>query len=265
MPEAGKEKRLKIISWNVNGLRSVCRNGFLEWLKKEDPDVLCLQEIKIQEEQLPQEICSLRGYVAYYNTGARKGYAGVAVYTKETPKKVERMLGVERFDREGRFLRLDYAEFSVIALYVPQGGRDKRDLAYKLEVYDALSAYMKKLKNKKVFIAGDLNIAHTELDLARPKQNAKNIMFTPEERARLDAIMRMGFVDTFRIFHKEGGKYSWWPYFANARERNLGWRIDYVLASQALEKDLTNALILPDITGSDHCPIGVQVRFDKMI
>jgi exodeoxyribonuclease-3 len=250
---------MTIYSWNVNGLRSVHKKGFLEWFKKTKPDIVCLQEIKIQEDQIPEEILAIKGYTQYYNTGGRKGYAGVAVYTKKEPKKVETLLGFERFDREGRFLRLDYDDFILIALYIPQGARDKRDMGYKLEVYDVLLKYLGKLKNKKVIVIGDLNIAHTELDLARPRQNVKNTMFTPEEREKIDAIMRLGFVDTFRMFNKEGGNYSWWPYFANARERNLGWRIDYVLASKLLVVSIKKAFIAPAIKGSDHCPVGIQV------
>lgn len=251
---------MKIISWNVNGLRSVQRNGFLDWFKKEKADIVCLQEIKVQEDQIPEEIKSIVGYTAYYNTGMRKGYAGVAVYTKRKPLRIQTILGMERFDREGRFLRLDYDEFILIALYMPQGARDKRDMAYKLEAYDLLLKYVAKLRNKKVVVIGDMNIAHTELDLARPKQNIKNTMFTPEEREWLDRLAKLGFVDTFRALNKEGGNYSWWPYFANARERNLGWRIDYVLVTKLLVKSVKKAFILPAVKGSDHCPVGVEMN-----
>lgn len=250
---------MKIISWNVNGLRSVYRNGFLEWFIKEKADIVCLQEIKIQEDQIPDELKNIKGYTAYYNTGVRKGYAGVAVYVKEKPKNVSMVLGMERFDREGRFIRLDYDKYIVIALYMPQGARDKRDMTYKLDVYDRLLKYLSRLRNKNVIVIGDLNIAHTELDLARPKQNQKNTMFTPEERQQLDRLERLGFVDTFRIYNKGGGNYSWWPYFANARERNLGWRIDYVFVSKPLVKNVKKAFILPTAKGSDHCPVGITL------
>lgn len=251
---------MKIIAWNVNGLRSVHRQGFLEWFKNEDADIVCLQEIKIQEDQIPEEVRGIEGYMAYYNTGMRKGYAGVAVFTKQKPKKVTTVLGIERFDREGRFLRLDYDDYTVINLYIPQGGRDKRDLGYKIEVYELLLQYVKRIRNKSVFVVGDLNIAHAELDLARPKQNMKNVMFTPEERDQLDRLEQLGFVDTFRVYNKEGGNYSWWPYFANARERNLGWRIDYIFVSQAIVRQVRKAFILPMIKGSDHCPVGVELQ-----
>lgn len=251
---------MTIYSWNVNGLRSVHRHGFLDWLKTEKPDIICLQEIKIQEDQIPEEITAIKGYEQYYNTGARKGYAGVAVYTKIKPKKVITLLGLERFDREGRFLRLDFDDFILIALYIPQGARDQRDMGYKMEVYNLLLEYLSKIKNKHVIVIGDMNIAHTEFDLARPKQNMKNTMFTPEERAQLDRLMKLGFVDTFRMFNKENGNYSWWPYFANARERNLGWRIDYVLASKVLAGTIKKAFILPEVKGSDHCPVGVEIK-----
>ncbi len=251
---------MKIISWNVNGLRSVHRKGFLEWFKKENADIVCLQEIKIQEDQIPEELASIKGYELYCNTGARKGYAGVAVYAKVKPRKVSTTLGMERFDREGRFLRLDYDDFILIALYMPQGARDKRDMAYKLEVYDLLLKYLSRMRNKKVIVIGDLNIAHTELDLARPKQNVKNTMFTPEERERIDKLVKLEFADTFRLFTKENGNYSWWPYFANARERNLGWRIDYVFVSKSLKEGIKKAFILPTVKGSDHCPVGVEIK-----
>lgn len=251
---------MKVISWNVNGLRSVCRNGFLDWLKEEGADIVCLQEIKVQEDQIPEDMRVIKGYAAYYNTGSRKGYAGVAVYTKQIPRNVISTLGMERFDREGRFLRLDYDDCILIALYIPQGARDKRDMAYKLEVYDLLVKYLAKLRNKNVIVIGDLNIAHTELDLARPKQNMKNTMFTPEERLQLDRLKQLGFVDTFRMRNKEGGNYSWWPYFANARERNLGWRIDYVLVSRAFAKNIKEAFIMSNVKGSDHCPVGVKIK-----
>lgn len=257
VPGIGKEGTMKIVSWNVNGLRSVSQKGFLEWLKKEKADIVCLQEIKLQEDQIPEELRAMKGYVAYYNTGGRKGYAGVAVYAKREPRKVSTVLGMERFDAEGRFLRLDFDDLIVIVLYMPQGARDKRNLAYKLEAYDRLLNYFSRLRNKKVIVIGDLNIAHTELDLARPKQNQKNTMFTPEERSQLDTLVGLGFVDTFRMFNKEVGNYSWWPYFANARERNLGWRIDYVFVSKPLVNNIQKAFILPAVKGSDHCPIGI--------
>lgn len=251
---------MTIYSWNVNGLRSVHRHGFLEWLTTTKPDIICLQEIKIQENQIPDEMRNIKGYEAYYNTGTRKGYAGVAVYTRVKPKKVTTVLGMDRFDREGRFLRLDYDDFILIALYIPQGARDQRDMGYKMEAYNLLLKYLSKIKNKRVIVIGDLNIAHTELDLARPKQNIKNTMFTPEERAQIDALENLGFVDTFRMFNKESGNYSWWPYFANARERNLGWRIDYVFASKVLAGNIKKAFICQSAKGSDHCPVGISLK-----
>ncbi len=251
---------MKIVSWNVNGLRSVHKKGFLDFLKKEKADIICLQEIKIQEDQIPSEIGAIKGYEQYYNTGSRKGYAGVAVYSKARPVKVSTTLGMERFDNEGRFLRLDYDDFILIALYMPQGARDKRDMTYKLEAYDLLLGYLAKIRNRKVVVIGDLNIAHKEIDLARPKQNMKNTMFTPEERERLDALVALGFVDTFRMFNGENANYSWWPYFADARERNLGWRIDDVVVSKPFRERLKKAFILPGVMGSDHCPIGVETK-----
>jgi len=250
---------MKILSWNVNGLRSVYRKNFVSWLEKIDADIVCFQEIKAQLPSLPPDLTTLKNYKPYYNFALKKGYSGVAVYTKKEPFKLEQRLGHPRFDQEGRILRLDYHDFSLINLYLPHGGRQKENLIYKLEVYDLLLDYLEKIKYKKVILIGDFNITHQEIDLARPKQNQKNTMFTPEEREKIDRIIRLGFTDTFRKLHKEGEHYTWWPYFANARERNLGWRIDYAFISKSLAPKLKSSFILQEIKGSDHCPIGVVV------
>ena len=249
---------MKIISWNVNGIRSACRQGFLAWLKKSGADVVCLQEIKAQEPTFPRPEIEAAGYHVYANCAAKKGYSGVAVLTKQKPLAVTTTLGPRRFDVEGRMLQLEYPTFILFALYLPHGGRQKENLAYKLEVYEKLFRRLKVLTKKPVILAGDFNIAHAELDLARPKSNKKNIMFTPAERAQLDRLVALGFTDTFRALHKEGGNYTWWPYMANARERNIGWRIDYVYARNTTE--MLRAGILKSVRGSDHCP--VYVEFD---
>jgi exodeoxyribonuclease-3 len=252
---------MKIFSWNVNGIRAIYKKNFVDWLKKSNADIVCLQETKAEPEQLENELIKPQNYFSYFNSAIKKGYAGVAVYTKEKPLRVEHKIRFKRFDEEGRSLKLDYPDFTLVNLYLPHGGRQKENLGYKLEVYDYLIKILEKIKNENVILIGDFNIAHTEIDLERPKQNKNNIMFTPEEREKLDKIVELGFVDTFRQFNKEKGHYTWWPYFANARERNLGWRIDYCFVSRKLVHKLKDAFILSDVEGSDHCPIGVEIEF----
>jgi exodeoxyribonuclease-3 len=251
---------VKILSWNVNGIRAVHGRDFLGWLAGTGADIVCLQETKAQPEQLVPELIRPEGYHSYFNSAVKKGYSGVAVYTKEKPLKVKDVLGHERFDSEGRLLELHYKDLVLMNLYLPQGGRQKENLDYKLEVYSHLIDHIRRFRDKNLVLIGDFNIAHTELDLARPKQNMKNIMFTPEERERLSSLLGLGLVDTFRQFNNEGGNYTWWPYFVNARQRNLGWRIDYTFTSQALTARLKRAFILPDVMGSDHCPIGIELE-----
>lgn len=268
---------MKIISWNVNGLRAVCRKGFWKWLKKFGADIVCLQEIKIQAKNLSEVNRNLIGSqskilsaynadkttadmpIRFFNYADKPGYSGVAIFTKRKPVNVELNIGHKRFDSEGRFLRLDFKDFTLINLYLPHGGRDKKNLIYKLQVYKFLLEQLKKLKSKNIILIGDFNIAHTELDLARPKQNKNNIMFTPTEREQIDTLVELGFADTFRMFHKEENNYTWWPYFANARARNLGWRIDYCFTSKSLTPKVKSAFILPDVFGSDHCPVGIEI------
>ncbi|KKU18821.1 MAG: Exodeoxyribonuclease III [Candidatus Saccharibacteria bacterium GW2011_GWA2_46_10] len=250
---------MKVITWNVNGLRNVYKKRFLAFVAKIRPDILCLQEIKIQPEQL-QKLTIPRGYHLFYDCAQKPGYSGVVVLTKEKPKRVEDKTGSVRFDQEGRFLKLTFPEFALINFYLPHGGRLKENLGYKLEVYRYFLKRLAKIKNRPLILAGDFNIAHREIDLARPKQNQNNIMFTSEERKQLDSLVDLGFVDTFRVFHQDGGHYTWWPYFANARERNLGWRIDYCFISQPLLSELKGAFILPRVGGSDHCPAGIELK-----
>lgn len=258
---------MKIISWNVNGLRSIYRKGFLDWLGKEDFDIVCLQEIKIQKEQLSFDFLEPVGYKAIFNSAERPGYSGVAVYTKIVPEKIERKLGLSRFDKEGRMLKLEFGDFTLINVYIPHGARDKRNLDYKLEVYRELNDMLKGsfgklrtgLRNKRLILVGDFNVAHKAIDLARPENNKNNIMFTVEERKQIGNIINLGFVDTFREFNKEGRHYTWWPYRVDARKRNLGWRIDYLFVSGKLIPLLKNAFVLNEIEGSDHCPVGIEI------
>lgn len=253
---------MKILSWNLNGIRAIASKGYFNAVLKANADIICLQEIKADLSQFPDDMKEIKGYDLHVNSAAKKGYSGVAVYSRIKPRKEEHILNIKRFDDEGRFIRLDFEKFILIDFYIPNGGRDKRDMEYKLQVYDRLLEYFKTLENKKVLMVGDFNIAHEEIDLARPKENAKNTMFTPEEREKIQNIIDSGFTDTFRKFHKEGGSYSWWPYWANARERNLGWRIDYAFASKSMMKYVKSSFILNEIKGSDHCPVGVEIDLE---
>ncbi len=226
-----------------------------------------MQEIKAKLGQIPEDLLNPKGYLSYFNPAVRPGYAGTAVYIKEKslkkPLKVEKKIGFKRFDEEGRVLKLKFPKFTLFNFYIPHGGRDKAALPYKLEAYSYLFKKLSSLEGAKLpplLLVGDFNVAHKEIDLARPKDNKNNIMFTPEERKQIDKLIELGFTDTFREFNKEGGNYSWWPYFANARARNLGWRIDYCFTSKNLTPKLKNGFILPDVMGSDHCPLGVEIN-----
>lgn len=252
---------MNVISWNVNGLRSVYNKGFLDWLKKYRPEILCLQEIKAAADKIPIALLKLKNYQSYYSHASKPGYSGTAVFTKEQPISIINRIGLKRFDDEGRFLRLDFKKFILINVYLPHGGRQKEKLGYKLSCYKKLQVYLRNINSRlPIVLVGDFNIAHTETDLARPRQNRDNIMFTPEERKQLDILEKMDFKDSFRIFHNDGGHYSWWPYMANARARNLGWRIDYIFTSSGMTKKLTDGFILPEVKGSDHCPVGISLK-----
>jgi exodeoxyribonuclease III len=249
---------MKIISWNVNGLRSVAKKGFAQWMENCGADIVCLQEIKVAQNDIPFDLLYIDDFKSYFNPAQRKGYAGTAVYSKKEPFDLKREVGVGRFDAEGRIIEIDFGGFVLINLYLPHGARDKRNLSYKLEVYDCLIDMLGQRKDENIILTGDFNIAHEEIDLARPGQNRDNIMFTKEERIRLDSLIDMGFIDSFRHFNKEGGNYSWWPYTYNARENNIGWRIDYIFISKNLKSGLKDAFILPAVEGSDHCPVGIE-------
>ncbi len=254
-------KALRILSWNVNGLRAVYKKGFLEWFLKEKPDILCAQETKAAEEQLPSDLRDVEGYHSYFSSAERRGYSGVALYTKWKPEGIGSGFGVERFDNEGRVLIADYKSFILFNIYFPNGGASEERLQYKMEFYDCFLDYVDELrvKGRKVLICGDFNTAHNEIDLAHPKENEKVSGFLPEERAWIDKFVSHGYIDTFRIFNKDPGQYTWWDYRTRARERNVGWRIDYFFASENFTKNVKSSYILPDIIGSDHCPIGVEV------
>lgn len=255
-------KKLKLISWNVNGIRAVLKKGFLEWFKDADPDILCIQETKAWEEQLPKELTEVPGYHAYFCQGVKKGYSGTAVYTKEKPISIKRGFGIEKYDSEGRILIAEYKEFTLINIYYPNGKQSKERLDYKMGFYEAFQNYANKLKSegKKLIICGDVNTAHKEIDLARPKENSKISGFLPEERAWIDGFLADGYKDTLRLFNDKGEIYTWWDVISRARERNVGWRIDYFYVSENLKNNLTNAFTLPEVMGSDHCPIGIEIK-----
>nr|WP_282919031.1 exodeoxyribonuclease III [Levyella massiliensis] len=249
---------LKLISWNVNGLRAQVRKGFLEKLEALDPDILCLQEIKLSEGQLALD---LEHYEEYYNYAERKGYSGTAIFTKKKPLSVTYGIGIPEHDQEGRVITMAFESFILVTCYTPNSKRGLERLDYRQVWEDAFLAYLKKLEeDKPVVVCGDLNVAHNDIDLANPASNHKNAGFTDEERAKFNQLLDNGFIDTFRYFHPdETEAYTWWSNFANSRARNIGWRIDYFLASEALKPRLISASIHADVMGSDHCPVELQL------
>jgi exodeoxyribonuclease-3 len=245
---------LKLISWNVNGLRAVMKKGFMDFFADMDADVFCLQEIKLQEGQIEMD---LPGYYTYWNYAHKKGYSGTAIFTKKEPLAVRYGLGIEELDTEGRIITLEFETHYVATVYTPNSQHGLLRLDYRLEWEDAILSYIKELdRQKPVILCGDLNVAHQEIDLKNPKANLKNSGFTPEERGKMTRFLNSGFVDTFRHFYPDlAGSYSWWSYRSNCREKNIGWRIDYFIASKSLAPKLKDAKIHADIRGSDHCPV----------
>lgn len=252
-----------ILSWNVNGVRAAERNGFLAWLAGSGADIVCLQETKIQEEQLTGELASPDGYTSYWCSALRKGYSGTAVYTREKPVSVSKM-GLARFDDEGRVQVLEYPAFTLVNAYFPNSREAGARLEYKLDFCNAMLDFASNLAaaGKNLVICGDYNIAHKPIDLANPKSNEKNPGYLPEERAWMDAFTTSGFADTFRMFNTEPGQYSWWSYRFKAREKNIGWRIDYHCVNDGFRSKVVNADILQDIAGSDHCPVSVTLDIE---
>ena len=253
---------MRIISYNVNGIRAAISKGFLEWLQQANPDIICLQEIKATEDQIPLLDVELSGYPYHYWFPAqKKGYSGVAILSKVKPNNVVFGTGIDHMDFEGRNLRLDFYEFSVMSLYLPSGTNIDR-LDYKFIYMDDFQKYVDDLKKEipNLIICGDYNICHEAIDIHDPIRNKTVSGFLPEERAWLDKFMKSGFIDTFRFFNKQPDNYSWWSYRANARANNKGWRIDYCLASDPLRKRLRRAVILPEAKHSDHCPVLVEIE-----
>ena len=255
----GYSLAVKLISWNVNGLRAILRKNFLEYLESESPDVLCLQEIKCGADDIDQLWPAL--YTVFWNCAERKGYSGTAIFVKKRPLSIVPHIGIVEHDQEGRVLTAELDDFFVVNVYVPNSKRDLSRLPYRQRWDKDFLAYLKKLEKKKpVIFCGDLNVAHTEIDLANPKTNVFNHGFTKEERAGFDALVKAGFIDTFREFEKGGGHYTWWSVFGGARSRNVGWRLDYFLISQSLRPRLKKAFIRPQVMDSDHCPVGIELE-----
>ncbi len=254
---------MKIISYNVNGIRAAIKKGFLDWLKAANPDIICIQETKAHKEQLELQHFENYGYPYHYWFSAqKKGYSSVAVLSKIKPNHVEYGTSIESMDFEGRNLRLDFDDFSVMSLYLPSGTNDAR-LNFKLNYMDQFQGYINNLKKEipNLLICGDYNICHEAIDIHNPKQNKNTSGFLPIERKWIGNFMQSGFIDTFRFFNKEPHNYSWWSYRANSRNNNKGWRIDYCMASEPIRNNLKRAFILPEAKHSDHCPIGVELEF----
>ena len=251
---------LRCVSWNVNGLRAILAKGFLDAFHDLDADIFALQEIKALPEQLPEEVRNIPGWQAFWHPAKKKGYSGVAIFSRKEPLKVLYGLGQEEFDQEGRVLTLEFADFYFVTAYFPNAQDGLRRIEYKLAFNRAMQAHLNSLAAKKtVLLCGDLNVAHKEIDLARPKDNVGNPGFSHEERASMEELLQAGYVDTFRLFHPEPDRYSWWSYRTAARKRNVGWRIDYFLVDAKSQKRIQAAEIHDAIMGSDHCPVSVEI------
>ncbi len=250
---------MKLISWNVNGLRAAIKKGFVDIFKEFDADIFCVQEIKLQEGQIE---LNFEGYHDYWNYAEKKGYSGTAVFTKRKPLCVTSGMDIEEHDNEGRIITLEYDSFILVNVYTPNSKRELLRLDYRMIWEDDFRNYLLKLcENKPVIVCGDLNVAHKEIDLKNPKTNRKNAGFTDEERDKMTELLSAGFIDTFRYFYPDKeDAYTWWSNFSKARERNVGWRIDYFITSSSFEKSLADAVIYPEIYGSDHCPIGIITK-----
>jgi exodeoxyribonuclease-3 len=257
--------KLYIVSWNVNGLRAVTKKGFFDWVNEADPDILCIQETKLQNDNLVEELTNLNGkYESYFSFAEKKGYSGVATYTKTKPISVKHGIGIEKFDNEGRILITEFKEFTLLNIYFPNGQMNEERLQYKMDFYDAILDYCNLLvmEGRKLVICGDYNTAHKEIDIKNAKANEKTSGFLPQERAWIDKLIQNGYTDIYRETHPDTIKYSWWSYMFKSRERNVGWRIDYHFVSNNLLDNVKEAEILTDITGSDHCPISLKLEIN---
>jgi exodeoxyribonuclease III len=250
---------LKFLSWNVNGIRAAEKKGFTGWLSRENPFFLGVQETRVASEDLSEPLRSPQGYFSFWDFSRQKGYSGVASYFAEKPEKVSYGIGLQEFDIEGRTITAEFPRFTVINTYFPNGRSDEERLSFKMKFYKRYLEFLENLKKSKkpLIICGDFNTAHREIDLARPQANQKVSGFLPEERAFLDELVGLGMADTFRVFNKDPGNYTWWDMKTRARERNVGWRLDYFFVSESLLSSLKSAFILSDVYGSDHCPAGI--------
>ncbi|MCL2196087.1 MAG: exodeoxyribonuclease III [Treponema sp.] len=255
---------MRIISWNVNGIRAAEKKGFFNWLAGEDPDVICLNETKAHPGQLSQDFIKPEGtsYSSFWASAKKKGYSGVAIYSKVQPENV-RFLGKAEFDEEGRVLAADYKDFTLIAAYFPNSQDEGKRLAYKLAFNDTMLNFCSSIvkKGRHFLLCGDYNVAHTPIDLARPKSNEKNAGYLPEERAWMDKFLAAGNIDTFRHFHEgEKGHYTWWSYMGQSRAKNIGWRIDYACVDKGFLPRVKSSIIRPEVEGSDHCPVEIELK-----
>ena len=249
---------MKLISWNVNGIRACLKKGFAESFKQLDADIFCIQETKCQPEQIELEF---EGYTSYWNSAEKKGYSGTAIFTKQKPLNVTYGIGIEEHDKEGRVITLEFEKFYMVDIYTPNSKRELERLDYRQIWEDVIRKYLLKLnETKPVIMCGDLNVAHKEIDLKNPKTNRHNAGFTDEERQKMTELLDAGFTDSFRyLYPDKENAYSWWSYMGHAREKNVGWRIDYFIVSKSIEKQIKEAKIYPEIMGSDHCPVGLEI------
>jgi exodeoxyribonuclease-3 len=253
---------VKITTWNVNGYRAILRKDALTWIKDVDPDVLCLQETKLQLDQISDDEATLEGYEGVWNSAERKGYSGVATFHKNKPIELKKGIGFDKFDNEGRVILSKFEDFYLYNIYFPNGGQGNKRVPYKLEFYEKLLEICDELhqNGESIIITGDFNTAHNEIDLANPKSNEKNTGFLPEEREWIDKYLAHGFVDAFRELYPERVEYTWWTYRFNARKNNVGWRLDYFLVSESLMDRVEDVIINGDIMGSDHCPVSLIIK-----
>ena len=249
---------MKLISWNVNGIRACLNKGFADVFKQLDADIFCIQETKCQPEQVELEF---EGYTSYWNSAEKKGYSGTAIFTKQKPLNVTYGIGIEEHDKEGRVITLEFEKFYMVDIYTPNSKRELERLEYRQIWEDEIRKYLLKLnETKPVIMCGDLNVAHKEIDLKNPKTNRHNAGFTDEERQKMTELLDAGFTDSFRyLYPDKENAYSWWSYMGHAREKNVGWRIDYFIVSKSIENEIKEATIYPEIVGSDHCPVGLEI------
>ena len=249
---------MKLISWNVNGIRACSNKGFSKFFKDVDADIFCLQETKCQPEQIDLEF---EGYTSYWNSAERKGYSGTAIFTKKQPVNVTYGIGIEEHDKEGRIITLEFEDFYLVTNYTPNAKRELERLGYRMIWEDEIRKYLLELNKKKpVIMCGDLNVAHEEIDLKNPKTNKGNAGFTNEERGKMTELLNAGFIDSYRYLYPEKIEYSWWSYMGHAREKNVGWRIDYFIVSNDFKEKIKDATIYTEILGSDHCPVGLEIE-----